>query len=311
MKATIAAETVTYYYTDPLGSPLVTTNAGGQVITSLDYAPYGRQVLGAAQQGPGYTNHVNDVESGLIYMNARYFDATAGRFLSVDPVAPSSGNTMNFNDYAYADNNPIRNFDPLGMYTCTGPNCDQIDRDMRRIRDAERHLPPGKKRDAVKSVLAAYGEKGKKGTNGADVAFVTGATLDPGTYADTKATGNNSFTILIGDANQDHDFASVAGRYDLSDEKASSVLHEGQHVLDAVLGMAQSNGWDDTLLRELNAFRTEAYFHEGINRDGYFHLFNPNLNEPERMRVSHASIYQAAYNDALNTCMTRACPGKP
>jgi hypothetical protein len=37
-----------------------------------------------------------------------------GRFLSVDPVEPSPGNTFNFNRYDYANNNPIVNIDPTG-----------------------------------------------------------------------------------------------------------------------------------------------------------------------------------------------------
>ncbi|WP_460877891.1 RHS repeat-associated core domain-containing protein, partial [Rhodanobacter koreensis] len=72
------------------------------------------QALGMAPNGPGYTGHVNDPDTGLVYMQARYYDPATGRFLSVDPVTPAAGNTFNFSRYTYADNNPVVNIDPDG-----------------------------------------------------------------------------------------------------------------------------------------------------------------------------------------------------
>lgn len=64
--------------------------------------------------GPGYTGHVNDPETNLVYMQGRYYDPTTGHFLSVDPVALEAGNTFNFNRYDYVNNNPINHIDPTG-----------------------------------------------------------------------------------------------------------------------------------------------------------------------------------------------------
>jgi len=110
------AGTVHYYYTDPQGTPLVKTDVSGNVIARYDYAPYGTSVasLGGTPNGPGYTGHVNDPETGLVYMQARYYDPAVGRFLSIDPVVPSAGNGFNFNRYVYGNNNPIINTDPTG-----------------------------------------------------------------------------------------------------------------------------------------------------------------------------------------------------
>jgi hypothetical protein len=44
-------------------------------------------------------------------MQARYYDPVTGRFLSVDPVSPSVGNSYNFNRYGYANENPVLNVD--------------------------------------------------------------------------------------------------------------------------------------------------------------------------------------------------------
>ncbi|HJR75100.1 MAG TPA: RHS repeat-associated core domain-containing protein [Luteimonas sp.] len=108
------AQTVIYYHTDALGSPVATTDATGAVIERTEYEPYG-QVLGEpVKDGPGYTGHVSDAQTGLSYMQQRYYDPMIGRFLSVDPVTASSSTGSNFNRYWYANNNPYRFTDPDG-----------------------------------------------------------------------------------------------------------------------------------------------------------------------------------------------------
>lgn len=131
-----AAETVTYYYTSPQGTVLATADAAGNVLSTADYRPYGSQVLGTPEVGPGYTGHVNDPDSALIYMQARYYDPEMARFLSADPI-PNMGSR-----YAYADNNPTAYTDPSGLQsqqteqTPPQPRCDI---ECRRERQGERH----------------------------------------------------------------------------------------------------------------------------------------------------------------------------
>lgn len=112
----VHAGTVTYVYTDPQGTPLMETDAQGNITARYEYTPYGVPVtsVGAAPDGVGYTGHVNDPETGLVYMQARYYDVEAGRFPSVDPIGPSPGNVYSFNRYAYVNNNPLGYIDPDG-----------------------------------------------------------------------------------------------------------------------------------------------------------------------------------------------------
>ncbi|WP_316690040.1 MULTISPECIES: RHS repeat-associated core domain-containing protein [Xanthomonas] len=110
-------ETVTYQHTDALGSPVAMTNAAGQVVERTQYEPYG-VAIGKTVDGMGYTGHAMDGGTGLIYMQQRYYDANAGRFLSVDPVDADMDNGALFKRYMYAANNPCRFFDPDGR--CTG-----------------------------------------------------------------------------------------------------------------------------------------------------------------------------------------------
>lgn len=112
--AVSAAETATYYYTDPQGTVLATADAAGNLLSTADYRPYGVQALGSPTPGPGYTGHVNDPSLGLVYMQARYYDPAMGRFLSVDPKLPTAGGTSTFGRFAYANDNPVGNIDPDG-----------------------------------------------------------------------------------------------------------------------------------------------------------------------------------------------------
>jgi RHS repeat-associated protein len=84
------------------------------VIETTEYEPYGAQVAGPVKDGPGFTGHVQDVATGLTYMQQRYYDPTVGLFLSVDPVMAYSEPVGMFNRYRYANNNPYRFTDPDG-----------------------------------------------------------------------------------------------------------------------------------------------------------------------------------------------------
>jgi len=58
---------------------------------------------------------VYDSQTGLYYLNARYYNPATGRFLSEDPVGQTSSNALSYNEYAYAENNPVLLTDPSGM----------------------------------------------------------------------------------------------------------------------------------------------------------------------------------------------------
>ena len=79
-------------------------------------AQVGDDLSPASQQG--YTGHVGD-NTGLVYMQARYYDPVIGRFYSNDPVDAatflSGGNIHGFNRYTYANNNPYKYVDPDGQ----------------------------------------------------------------------------------------------------------------------------------------------------------------------------------------------------
>jgi RHS repeat-associated protein len=148
-----------YYYTDPQGTVLAKADASGTIIATYDYAPYGTAVasMSPAPNGPGYTGHVNDPDTGLVYMQARYYDPAVGRFLSADPVMPTVGNAFNFSRYAYANNNPIVNIDPDGRQS--GSAGKQLGR---ALYAAWVSKGDGKKFDAI---MAEYKEQDRRNLN--------------------------------------------------------------------------------------------------------------------------------------------------
>ena len=105
---------VTYLHTDALGSPVARTNAAGAVVTRTRYEPYGNTAAGTIPNGIGFTGHVNDPDTGLVYMQQRYYDPIAGRFLSTDPVTTDADTGYAFNRYEYVSSNPYRYTDPDG-----------------------------------------------------------------------------------------------------------------------------------------------------------------------------------------------------
>ena len=81
-----------WYVYDGLGSVVgeVAGDAAGTMTRSPKYDVYGatRSNAGATSTRQGFVGglgHVSDSETGLIYMRARYYDPSLGRFVSEDP----------------------------------------------------------------------------------------------------------------------------------------------------------------------------------------------------------------------------------
>jgi RHS repeat-associated protein len=91
-------------------------------ITRNAYTPYGA-VRGADNLtiSKGWLNQVTDEAStGLVYLNARYYDTGTSRFVSPDPkMNPADPRTLDA--FRYADNNPVSFTDASGLGpVCTG-----------------------------------------------------------------------------------------------------------------------------------------------------------------------------------------------
>ncbi|TBL85656.1 hypothetical protein EYY95_14720, partial [Hafnia alvei] len=113
---------VFYYINDHLGTPQELVSPSGEIVWSAVYHAYGQQAFTLANHIPQplrFQGQYHDDESGLSYNRYRYYDVSALRYLSPDPIGLAGG----VNAYAYVPS-PLSWVDPLGLSGCdlTGSN---------------------------------------------------------------------------------------------------------------------------------------------------------------------------------------------
>jgi RHS repeat-associated protein len=97
---------------DHLASVKLVTKADGTIQERTNYAAFG-QAKPTSNLPKGFIGERADVETGLIYLNARYYDPALGRFPSPDDYDPTLAG-VGTNRYAYAGNDPVNKSDPNG-----------------------------------------------------------------------------------------------------------------------------------------------------------------------------------------------------
>jgi RHS repeat-associated protein len=102
---------VSYYFHDSLGSTRLLLDSTGTIAASYSYGAYGATVssTGTTSTPLEFSGAYEDSESGLYYLINRYYDATTGQFLSIDPDLSTTGQP-----FEYADDDPINEVDPNG-----------------------------------------------------------------------------------------------------------------------------------------------------------------------------------------------------
>jgi len=105
-----------FYEADGLGSVTSLSSSAGALAETYTRDSFGKQTgsTGSITNPFQYTARESDVETGLYYYRARYFDPNAGKFLSEDPVGFLGGG----NFYAYVGNSAPNFDDPLGLAEC-------------------------------------------------------------------------------------------------------------------------------------------------------------------------------------------------
>jgi len=127
-KLVIAAKLKQYFQSDQVGSTALTTNEQGKAAQQVDYLPFGEvlfdQLAPSSSRLPQalrFNGKELDLETGLQYFGARYYDARFGRFISPDSIIPDVTNPSNLNRYGFAHNNPISRIDPNGHWVWLVP----------------------------------------------------------------------------------------------------------------------------------------------------------------------------------------------
>jgi RHS repeat-associated protein len=119
--------TTTYLHPDHLGGTNVVTDEDGVVSQTLDYYPYGSQRIatGSFAEQRRFIGEEYDADTEFSYLNARYYQASRGQFMSQDPVFLNLGvdkrtkalltDPQLQNAYGYARNNPLAFKDTTGQ----------------------------------------------------------------------------------------------------------------------------------------------------------------------------------------------------
>ncbi|MBA2806747.1 hypothetical protein E0500_004580 [Streptomyces sp. KM273126] len=108
---------LTWIASDHNGTASVQVDAATQAVTRRQMTPFGEDRGQAATAWVGERGFVGGTEdpTGLTHLGAREYDASTGRFVSVDPVADIK-DPQQINGYAYSNNNPVTFADPDGRF---------------------------------------------------------------------------------------------------------------------------------------------------------------------------------------------------
>ena len=72
-----------------------------------------------AQNPLRYRGYVYDTETGLYYLQSRYYNPAWGRFINADAYASTGQGIIGNNMFAYCGNNPVIRHDPTGQFGLT------------------------------------------------------------------------------------------------------------------------------------------------------------------------------------------------
>jgi RHS repeat-associated protein len=134
-----------YYHYDGLGSTRQLTDSLGAVTVSYTYDSFGNVIAssGSITNTYGFTGEQQFGEAGgLVFLRARYYNPSIGRFISRDPILSPVQVRDNFfwplpyltgskiHSYVYCSNNPVMFKDPFGESECA---------DWKAAKDADEH----------------------------------------------------------------------------------------------------------------------------------------------------------------------------
>jgi RHS repeat-associated protein len=112
MDVMLQGNTISFLHRDHLATVKMVTNMAGAVTERLGYAAFG-EPKPASSMPKGFIGERPDVETGMQYLNARYYDPALGRFISPDDWDPTLAG-VGTNRYAYAGNDPVNKADGNG-----------------------------------------------------------------------------------------------------------------------------------------------------------------------------------------------------
>jgi RHS repeat-associated protein len=108
--------TASFYGYDGHGSVRQLTNPAGTVTDSYDYDAFGNLInsTGSTPNNCLFAGEQYDSVLGMYFLRARYYNATTGRFWSMDTNEANDWEPASLHRYLYAGSNPVDRVDPSG-----------------------------------------------------------------------------------------------------------------------------------------------------------------------------------------------------
>ena len=105
-----------YFLPDALGSVRNLMDETAAITLTQSYTPFGEVLTstGDGQTDYAFTGEMFDPTTGLVYLRARYYGVSDGRFLSRDTWNGASVYPISYNKWGYSFDNPLAFFDPSG-----------------------------------------------------------------------------------------------------------------------------------------------------------------------------------------------------
>lgn len=109
-----------YYEKNAQGDVIRILDENADILCEYTYDAWGRTVSVTgdselAEKNPfRYRSYYFDNETGLYYVESRYYDPETGRFINADNIEGIVWDYTNLNMYAYCGNDPVNYYDPTG-----------------------------------------------------------------------------------------------------------------------------------------------------------------------------------------------------
>ena len=111
-----------YYVTNLQGDVIAILNGSGTAVVTYTYDAWGNILtttdtsgIGLASKNPlRYRGYVYDQETGLYYLQSRYYNPAMGRFINADTYVSTGQGFVGNNMFAYCLNNPVNYSDKSG-----------------------------------------------------------------------------------------------------------------------------------------------------------------------------------------------------
>ena len=176
MIATAGADVLYYQYNNH-GDVISVLDQDGTIKNEYDYDAFGNAITEkeTVSNPYRYAGYYQDSESGLYYLQSRYYNPRTARFLTEDTASGKYTDPLSLNKYTYCHNQPVTGYDPDGHFL---------------------HIVVGAAIGAVVSGGISYASqaiKNKSFTNGIDWKKVAGSAAEGAiTGAVGAATGGTS-----------------------------------------------------------------------------------------------------------------------